>query len=144
MKVFIENEAGKNIKNIYDEKTLYFKKSVEVSAPYPLPYGFVLETTSGDGDNLDCFILTNKAIKGDQVVNVEAVALLEMYEDDELDHKVIARIKGDVIDLNDATKQKLVDFLQVVFSHIPNKYMEVGNFLDADVANELVKEFADN
>jgi inorganic pyrophosphatase len=141
MKVFIENEAGKNIKNIYDEKTLEFKKSVEVSAPYPLPYGFILNTTSGDGDNLDCFILTNKEMRTGQVVDAEAIALLEMYEDGELDHKAIARINGEAIELDDPIKQKLVDFLQVVFSHLPNKRMEVGNFLSADAANELVKRF---
>lgn len=143
MKVFIENEAGKNIKNIYDEKNLEFKKSVEVSAPYPLPYGFILNTTSGDGDNLDCFILTNREMRGGQIVDVEAVALLEMYEDGELDHKVIGRIDGEATELDESTKHRLVDFLQIVFSHLPNKRMEVGSFLSADVANELVEKFAD-
>lgn len=144
MKVFVENEAGKNVKNIYDEKKLEFKKSVEVSAPYPLPYGFVLNTTSGDGDNLDCFILTEKELQSGQIVNVKAVALLEMHEDGELDHKVIGRIDGEAIELDEPVKQKLVDFLHVVFSHLPNKRMEVGNFLNANEANELVKKLSDS
>ena len=38
MKVFIENEAGSNIKNIHDEKTLEHKRRVEVSRPYPFPH----------------------------------------------------------------------------------------------------------
>jgi hypothetical protein len=43
MKVFIENEAGSNQKNIYDEQSLVFIKTVVVSKNYPYPYGFVFE-----------------------------------------------------------------------------------------------------
>ena len=35
--VFIENEAGKNIKNYSNEKTLDYIKSIEVSRKYPYP-----------------------------------------------------------------------------------------------------------
>ena len=69
MKVFIENEAGSNQKNLYNEKTLEYRKTVGVSRKYPYPYGFILETTSGDGDNLDCFILTEKKLKTGSIVN---------------------------------------------------------------------------
>jgi len=31
MKVFVENEAGSNKKNVFDEKSLEFEKQVEVS-----------------------------------------------------------------------------------------------------------------
>lgn len=53
MKVFIENEAGSDQKNIYDEKALEYKRSHTISRKYPYPYGFILKTTSGDGDNVD-------------------------------------------------------------------------------------------
>mgnify|MGYP001570857230 CR=1 FL=1 len=66
MKAFIENEAGSNQKNIYNEKTLEYKKTVTVSRKYPYPYGFILDTTSGDGDNLDVFVLTEKKLKSGQ------------------------------------------------------------------------------
>ena len=143
MKVFIENEAGKAIKNIFAEKTLEFKKSYQVSTPYPLPYGFVLATTSDDGDNLDCFVLTKEPLKTGQIIEVEAIALMEMFEDGELDHKVIGRMAGEAIELDDEMKQTLQNFVQTVFKHIPGKRIEVGNFLDADAANKLVVEQAD-
>ena len=35
MKVFIENEAGSKVKNLFDEKRLEYEKSIEVSRAYP-------------------------------------------------------------------------------------------------------------
>lgn len=63
MKIFIENEAGSDQKNLYNEKTLEYKKTVTVSRKYPYPYGFALDTTSGDGDNVDVFVITDQKIK---------------------------------------------------------------------------------
>ncbi len=63
MKVFIENEAGSDQKNVYNEKTLEYRETFTVSRKYPFPYGFILKTTSGDGDNLDCFVITEQKLK---------------------------------------------------------------------------------
>ena len=67
MKVFIENEAGSDKKNLYNEKTLEYKKTVTVSKKYPYAYGFILNTTSEDGDNVDAFIITDKKLKAGQL-----------------------------------------------------------------------------
>lgn len=87
MKVFIENEAGTKIKNIFDEKALVFRKSVTVSEKYPFPYGFILNTTSGDGDNLDCFVLTKKLLKSQEIIDVDVIGMFEEIEDGEEDNK---------------------------------------------------------
>ena len=68
MKVFIENEAGSKFKNLFDEKKLEFKKTIQVSRAYPYPYGFILNTTGEDGDNVDVFVLTKKLLKKGEVV----------------------------------------------------------------------------
>lgn len=44
MEVFIENEAGKATKNVYD--ALAWFRALAVSRPYPFPYGFVVGTTA--------------------------------------------------------------------------------------------------
>ncbi len=94
MDVFIENPAGINIKNIYNEKTFEFIKSRPYSRATPFAYGFIIGTKSGDGDALDCFIITNQPLKSGQRVTCEPLASLEYFEDDELDHKILMRIKG--------------------------------------------------
>ena len=80
MQVFIENEADSDQKNLYNEKTLEYKKTITVSCKYPYPHGFILDTTSGDGDNIDCFIITDKKLKRGQIVECELVGLMEQTE----------------------------------------------------------------
>ena len=60
--VFIENPAGTNIKHTFNEKTLEPIRTDTVAAKYPFPYGFILQTTSGDGDNVDCFVITEREL----------------------------------------------------------------------------------
>lgn len=152
MKVFIENEAGSNQKNFYNEKTLEYKKTVTVSRKYPYPYGFILDTTSGDGDNLDCFIITDKELRSGQVVECEPVGLMEQIETawgkskggiEEEDHNVLAILSSEEIEIDDRVKKKLRDFVSHVFDHLPNKKVRVGNFLDVDSALQYIKKRKD-
>ena len=109
IRVFIENEAGKNRKNYYNEKTLDYLKSIEVSREYPYPYGFILNTTNQDGDNLDCYIITNRFIKKGQIIACIPVAILEQLEDGIEDNNILAVLPEDKnkIDLNkDIIKNK--------------------------------------
>src|SRR3989338_3484492 len=118
MKVFIENEAGSDQKNIYNEKTLEYRKTYTVSRKYPYPYGFVLDTTSGDGDNLDCFVLTDKALKQGTVIEVKPIALMEQIEDDEEDHKILAVLPDESMQVTDEIKKILKEFAEHVFDQI--------------------------
>jgi inorganic pyrophosphatase len=138
LEVYIENAAGSSLKNIYDENTLDFIKSVRVSAEYPYPYGFILDTVSGDGDNIDCFVLGSRELETGQVVKVSPVGLLEMREDGQVDHKVIARIAGDAaVDPDELAK--ITDFLDNVFTHLPGKKMTVGQLLSKQEALSFIK-----
>lgn len=97
MHVFIENEAGSRAKNIYDDRSLVYQRTVEVSRAYPYPYGFVIGTRSGDGDCVDCFVLTDAALPSGSTVECDVVGLLEQVEDGEIDHKVLAVQAGRTI-----------------------------------------------
>ncbi len=95
MKVFIENEAGSFIKHIYDEKMLELKATTRVSRAYPLPYGFVLNTSAEDGDNVDCFVLTTMPLRTGAIVDCSVIGLMEQVEDGEVDHKILAAVRGE-------------------------------------------------
>jgi len=153
MKVFIENEAGSDQKNLYNENTLEYKKTVSVSRKYPYPYGFILNTTSGDGDNVDAFIITDKELKTGQIVECEPVGLMEQMERswdeskgeiEEIDHNILMVLEdGNQNVISDEVKANLTDFVLHVFDHIrPNKN-RVGNFLDKEKALKYIQSCKD-
>ncbi len=143
MKVFIENEAGLNRKNLYDEKTLEYKKTITVSRKYPFPYGFIPDTTSGDGDNLDCFVLTGRKLKTGQVVECEPIGIMEQMEDGKEDHNVLARLMGEDAEVDEKTKEVLTEFVSHVFDHRAGKVVKVGRFLGKEEAEKYIKQCLD-
>lgn len=153
MKVFIENEAGSDQKNLYDKKTLGYKKTVTVSRKYPYPYGFILDTTSGDGDNVDTFIITDQPLKSGQIVECEPLGLMEQIEkswdeskreSEEVDHNVLAVLPGnDQQIVSDEVKARLTDFVLHVFDHICLNKNRVGNFLKKEEALKYIQSCED-
>jgi inorganic pyrophosphatase len=138
MKVFIENEAGSFVKHLHDEKTLKLEGTTRVSRAYPLPYGFVLDTSAEDGDNVDCFVLTARPLRSREIVDCEPVGLMEQIEDGQVDHKVLAVLPGEEVELDSKTRQSLIDFASHVFDHVPGKSMKVGEFGDRKAADHYV------
>lgn len=143
MKVFIQNEAGSFIKHSHDEKTLQLKSEARVSRSYPFPYGFILGTTAADGDNVDCFILTNIALKASQIVECIPIALMEQFEDGQIDHNVLAVLPDEDSALTSEVKQTLCEFVCHVFDHIPEKKIQTGEFRDGDAADRHIKQYQD-
>jgi len=144
MRVFIENEAGSRRKNIYDERTLAHLRSVEVSAAYPFPYGFVLGTVSGDRDAVDCFVLTETVLPSGTTVECEPVGLIEQIEDGEIDHKVLAVPRGSDAKLDAAAVAAIKTFIAGVFAHVPGKRMDIGRLLDRSAAEAYLGKCRDD
>jgi|SRR6185312_9412254 inorganic pyrophosphatase len=119
MKVFIQNEAGSDIKHSHDEKTLEPKWKTRFSRAYPLPYGFVLNTTADDGLNVDCFVITNQPLTTGQIVDCDPIGLMEQIEDGKTDHNVIAVVQGEGDGFDENTKRILTDSASHVFDHLP-------------------------
>ena len=138
--VFIENEAGLATKNTYDEKTLKFLKSTKVSRPYPYPYGFVLDTISGDGDCVDCFVVTEKALRSGDIVECVPSHLMEQIEDGEVDHKVLCVLAGSPSVVEDRAVVTIRAFAMSVFAHIPGKRMQLGSLLGTAEAVDYVRK----
>jgi inorganic pyrophosphatase len=116
IQVCIENSAGSKIKNIHDEKTFDFKGSIRVARAYPFPYGFILGTTSEDGGNLDCFVLTNRTLHRGDVVACSVMGLMEQFEDGKPDHNILATLVGESVALTKSVKLELKEFVAEVFN----------------------------
>jgi len=153
MKVFIENEANSDKKNLYNEKTLEYEKTVTVSRKYPYPYGFILDTTGEDGDNLDVFVITDKKLKSGQVVECNPIGLMEQVEKswdkskkdiEEIDHNILAVLaKEEQNVINPEVKKRLTDFILHVFDHIQPNKTRVGDFLDKEATLQYIEKCKD-
>lgn len=153
MQVFIENEAGSNQKNLYNEKTLEYRKTVTVSRNYPYPYGFIIDTTSGDGDNLDCFVITDKKLEPGKIYECEPIGLMEQTESSwtpdqvevmEEDHNILACLQDEPHEVTEEIKSVLTDFVTHVFDHLEGKVVKAGEFLGKEVAELEIEKTKDH
>lgn len=144
VRVFVENEAGSNQKNIFDEKSLQFQKSYTVSRPYPYPYGFIIDTQAEDGDNVDCFIITEKKLKTGDIVEALPIGMMQQIEDGKEDNNILAVLPDEEItSASDTIKSQLTNFITHVFDHKKDKKIMVGGFLDKDSAVKYIHEHRD-
>ncbi|MEY2936018.1 MAG: hypothetical protein RL033_6767 [Pseudomonadota bacterium] len=144
IRVFIENEAGSDIKNVHDERTLTYLSSKRVARPYPYPYGFVLDTRNDDGDNLDCYLLTDDGLCCDElrrgdIVECEPIGLLEQTENGERDHNILAVLVGGPRRVHERAQAQLRDFVLHVFDNLPGRSVQAGRFLGVEEAWELIE-----
>lgn len=140
LRVFIENEAGSNIKHHYNEQTFEVLRTEHVGANYPYPYGFVPGTLAPDGDCADCFVLTEQAIRTGEFVDCEPVALLEQTEGGDTDHNVLAVVAGGAKpDLAEA-QRRISHFIEEFRADTPDQQGVAGRLLPVTDALAYVEE----
>ena len=139
IKVCIQVETGSQDKNIYDEKTLTYKETRQVSQPYPYPYGFIIGTSAIDGDCEDCYIITHKNLEAGKIVDCEPIALLEQFEGEEIDHKVLATMPGQEVALDEKLLKELQDFIYAIFAAYPDININVGHILPLEAALSYIQ-----
>jgi inorganic pyrophosphatase len=143
VKVFIEIESGSCVRNRYDEKTLEHKGTSQISLPCPYPYGFVIGTHAADGGCVDCYLITRDAIKAGAVVDCEPLGLLEQDEGGEIDHKVLAAIPGQDVDLGPGLYNELRNYIWAAFAHFSEAHITVGRLLPREAAIQHILETTD-
>lgn len=137
--VFIENEAGSDIKNMHDEVSLRHTGRVQVARAYPYPYGFVLNTSNDDGDGLDCYVLTERALRRGDLVECVPIGLMEQLENGEQDHNVLATLPGEPWLVDEGVRQRLTEFVSHVFDDMPERRVQAGAFGGVEAALLLIE-----
>lgn len=152
MKVFIEAERGSHEKNVYDEATLEWKSVKHALLQYPYPYGFIVGTAADDGEAVDCYIITEKKLQAGTTVDCEVGALLEFFEGDEIDHKVIAFLPEDGVPdnahpdnqkeklLNTNLRKELTEFITGIWKKYPEVKVKVGELQPKKAALDYLKK----
>jgi len=140
MKAFIEIQAGGGIKYEVNEKTgeLEVDRFLYTSFVYPFNYGYIQGTTGEDGDPLDVVLLSQLPIQPGATIEINAIGLLEMEDEEGIDNKIIAvpmeKIDpefGAIIDINEVSKPTLAK-IKHFFEHYkalePDKWVKVRAF----------------
>jgi len=134
IKVMIQVAAGSCDKNFYDERTLEYKESRQVSRPYPYPYGFILGTNAADGDCVDCYLITRDDVAPGDIVACQPFGLLLQDEAGEVDHKVLASIPGQDVASGEELLCELEEFIIAIFARYPQVRVRVGPILPREAA----------
>ncbi|MGB9359817.1 MAG: inorganic diphosphatase [Acidimicrobiia bacterium] len=132
--VFVENEAGSDIKHHYDEVTLSVERTERVGAAYPFPYGFVPDTLAPDGDAVDCFVLTDRDLPTGTTVHAIPIAFVEQTEAGSTDNNVLAVLPGEAVPDLDAAVARIAAFIEEFRAGDSDRVSRVGRTLGSDDA----------
>jgi inorganic pyrophosphatase len=139
IKVLVQVSGGSTDRRIYNERTLEYKETRHGHDPYPYPYGFILGTRAEDDACVDCYIITHDDLPAGSIVECEPIAMLEQIEADELDHKVLAALPGQEVELNSAAEELRI-FIQRIFANAPEMHVTVGQVLSREDALRHIEE----
>jgi len=140
VEIFIEVEKDSADKRVYDEKTLEFQGIRQGKAPYPFAYGFIMNTETEDGDGVDAYVITKDPLPAGQAVMCEVLGMLEVFEGDEVDHKVIASPIEEKGVLEDEAIETIKNFIHELWKNVPDVEVRVGTLFSAGKALQFVKQ----
>jgi len=138
IKVFIEQTGEANEKNIFDKKTGALLDTVTIPLTYPYPYGYILDTEVSDGEELDCYVITNKKLLTSSVVECEVAGMWEWFENGQADHKILATLAVESVKIDQAVQQKIKDFAIQFMADRRDAQYRLGKFLDKEKAEKLI------
>jgi len=148
----IEIEQGSKNKYELDKETglIILDRVLYTSTHYPMNYGFIPHTLSGDNDPLDVFVLCSQPIEKMSLVRCYPIGVIYMTDRDETDEKIIAIPFGDpqyncyrdISALPAHIINELKHFLSV-YKQLENKVVKVLEVGSCEDAKRTIKENID-
>ena len=140
IQIFVEAEMGSCEKRKYDEKTLEYLGVRRTILSYPFPYGFILKTETEDGDGIDAYIITKDHLQAGHLVECEPMGMLEVFEGDEIDNKVLACPLGQTVEIDDKLFEALQDFIYGIWKDVREVKIRVERLFSKQEAVEYIKK----
>lgn len=138
IKIFVEQTTRPNEKNVFDKKTGKFLNTVHDPLTYPYPYGYILDTKAPDGENLDCYIISDREFNVGDVVECNPIAMAEWFEDGEADHKILAVPLGEEQEMNDEIRDRIENFANDFMAIRSDKKYNSGEYYGKNEAESLI------
>jgi inorganic pyrophosphatase len=149
--VVIEIPEGSMIKYEMDKdaEVIIVDRFVRTTMGYPANYGFVPNTTAGDGDPVDVLVLCSQPLHPGIMINVMPIAMLEMEDESGMDEKIIAvpseksdpmfGVMRDVGDISEHVKAKIKHFFEHYKELEPGKWVKLKDWKGKKEAMEAIK-----
>lgn len=151
IKVLIEIPEGSIVKYELDEETgeMTVDRLMPTAMSYPVNYGLIDGTAGQDGDALDALVFISQPVAPGVVINCKVIGLLEMEDEEGIDHKIVcvpAKTKIDPIcgaweSMSDVPQPKL-DQIKHFFEHYkdlePEKWVKLKDWKDAVAAEQIL------
>ena len=121
---------------------------------YPFNYGIVPQTLMPDGDPADVLVISYEPLLPGTVIRARPIGILEMEDEEGIDHKIIAvpvekvdprfaKVK-DIKDLPEALLNQIKHFFEHYKELEPGKWTKVRGFHGAEEAKRMIKEAIEN
>ena len=149
--VKIEIPEGSRVKYELDEETgeMMVDRIVPTAMNYPVNYGLVEGTKGQDGDALDALVFLSQPIVPGVIVKCKLIGLLEMEDEEGIDHKLVCApatskidpICGQWTSLDDvpvATKTQIRHFFEHYKDLEAGKWVKLRDWRDAKTAQDLL------
>ena len=144
-------EIGKNSSNKYeyDPHLRLFRLDRALYSPmhFPGDYGFIPGTIAEDDEPIDILALVEEPSFPGCLVLVRPVGMLDMLEESQYDHKILAVPEGSpryqqILDLRDIRPHVLTEVQHFfeIYKELEGKQVEMKGWQDADAAKAAVAE----
>lgn len=156
IKVLIEIPEGSNVKYELDEETgeMMVDRLMPTAFSYPVNYGLIKETKGEDGDALDALVFISRAVMPGCVIKCKVIGLLEMEDEEGVDHKIVCvpeKTKIDPIcgawssldDIPEAKKNEIRHFFEHYKDLEPEKWVKLKEWKGTADAMKILKEGQD-
>lgn len=115
---------------------------------YPAEYGYIEHTLAEDNDPLDILIMASTKTFPGCIVDARVIGSLDMIDNDEPDHKIIAVMEDDprfshihaLSDIQEHTLREIKHFFATYKDLQQNKKVLVKDFHDKAHADNLIEE----
>lgn len=151
LKILIEIPEGSTVKYELDEDTceMTVDRIMPTAMGYPVNYGLILGTHGEDGDALDALVFLSQPVVPGVVVKCKPIGILEMEDEEGVDHKIIAvpaKSKIDPVcgaweslkDIPEAKKNQIKHFFEHYKDLEPEKWVKLKDWQDVKVAEKVI------
>lgn len=151
--VKIEIPEGSSVKYELDEETgeMMVDRLMPTAMSYPVNYGLIEGTEGDDGDALDALVFISAQVVPGVVIKCKIIGMLEMEDEEGIDHKIVcapATAKIDPIcgtwqsiaDIPEARKRQIKHFFEHYKDLEEGKWVKINQWQDAKVAQKVLAD----